>query len=88
MMTPFNRLLQGNDAVQRMLDPVTRHGANALDHLINREALIIAYNNDYMMMTFMVIPCLLLLPIMKRPERRHVPVTVPAPIQPAAAPAE
>ncbi|MBC7636393.1 MAG: DHA2 family efflux MFS transporter permease subunit [Acetobacteraceae bacterium] len=88
MMTPFNRLFQANDSVQRMLDPATRHGAQMLDHLIAREALIIAYNNDYLLMTFMVIPCLLLLPIMKRPERRRAPVTVPAAARVAAAPAE
>ena len=61
-----------------------------LDHMITREALIIAYNNDYLMMTYMIIPCLLLLPIMKRPERRRPPKTVPAPApaRTAAAPAE
>jgi DHA2 family multidrug resistance protein len=88
LMTPFNRLLQGNDVVQRMLDPATQHGAQMLDHMITREALIIAYNNDYMMMTYMVIPCLLLLPFMKRPERRRVSVIAPAPARVAAAPAE
>jgi len=38
---------------------------------------------------YMVIPCLLLLLVMKRPERRRAPVIVSAPTRvPAAAPAE
>ena len=76
------------DSPMAAVDPVTRQGAQMLDHMITREALIIAYNNDYLMMTYMVIPCLLLLPIMKRPERRRAPVTVSAPVRTAAAPAE
>ena len=76
--TPFNRLLQANDGVRRLLDPATQHGANLLDHMINREALIIAYNNDYRLMTWMVLPCLAMLLVMRRPERR-IPVAMPVP---------
>ncbi len=86
--TPFNRLLQGQGGVQRLLDPATRHGATMLDHLISREALIIAYNNDYRMMTWMVVPCLALLLLMKRPERRAPIMTVSRQAGAAQAPAE
>ena len=73
-ITPFDRALQGNDAVSHMLDPVTRHGAAILDQMANHQAQIIAYNNDFHMMTFVVVPPLLLLLLMRRHERRPAPL--------------
>jgi len=74
-ITPFDRVLQGNDAVSHLLDPATKHGAALLDQMINYQAQIIAYNNDFRMMTLVVVPPLLLLLVM----RRHVrPAAVPA----------
>ena len=34
-ITPFDRVLQGNDTVSHMLDPATRHGAALLDQMVN-----------------------------------------------------
>jgi DHA2 family multidrug resistance protein len=76
VITPFDRVLQGNDAVSHMLDPATQHGAAMLDQMINHQAQIIAYNNDFRMMTLVVVPPLLLLLVMRRHERR--PVVAPA----------
>ncbi len=67
--TPFNRLLHGDGAVARMLDPATSHGAQMLDALIGRQAQIIAYNDDFRMMTFVTLPTLLMLLLMRRPTR-------------------
>ena len=50
-ITPFDRVLQGNDSVSHMLDPATRHGAAMLDGMINHQAQIIAFNNDFRMMS-------------------------------------
>jgi DHA2 family multidrug resistance protein len=75
-ITPFDRVLQGNDTVSRMLDPTTTHGAAALDQMINHQAQIIAFNNDFRMMTFVVVPPLLLLLVMRKHEPR--PVAAPA----------
>ncbi len=75
-ITPFDRVLQGNDAVSHVLDPATRHGAAVLDQMINHQAQIIAFNNDFSMMTFIVVPSLLLLLVMRRHERK--PAAVPA----------
>jgi MFS transporter, DHA2 family, multidrug resistance protein len=72
-ITPFDRVLQGNDAVAHVLDPATHHGAAALDQMINHQAQIIAFNNDFRMMTFIVVPPLLLLLLMRRHERRPAP---------------
>jgi MFS transporter, DHA2 family, multidrug resistance protein len=77
-ITPFDRVLQGNDSVSHMLDPATRHGAAMLDQMINHQAQIIAFNNDFRMMTFVVVPPLLLLLLMRRHERRPVVASAPA----------
>ena len=63
---PFNRLLHGNGALARALDPSTIHGAAALDQMINRQALIVAYNDDFLLMTWVTIPTLVLLALMRR----------------------
>lgn len=66
-ITPFNRVLQNGDAVEQLLNPATPHGAALLEQMIQRQAQIIAYANDYHLMTFVVIPPLLLLLVMRRP---------------------
>ena len=66
-VTPFNRMLQDNQAISHYLAPTTSAGAHMLDQVINRQALIIAYNDDYRIMTFFVVPPLLLLTLMRRP---------------------
>jgi DHA2 family multidrug resistance protein len=71
-ITPFDRVLQGNDAISHGLDPATRHGAALLDQMINHQAQIIAFNNDFRLMSVVVVPSLLLLLLMRRHERRPV----------------
>ena len=68
-ITPFDRVLQGNDAVAHMLNPATPHGAAMLDQMITHQAQIIAYNNDFRLMTLTIIPPLLLLFLMRRHAR-------------------
>ena len=80
-ITPFNRVLQGAGAVSRFYDATTAHGAALLNALIDRQAQIIAYNNDFYAMTFVVVPPLLLLLLL----RRAPPARVVAPPKPAAA---
>jgi DHA2 family multidrug resistance protein len=71
-ITPFDRVLQGNDAVAHMLDPATRHGAAMLDQMITHQAQIIAYNNDFRLMMLTIIPPLLLLLLMRKHARPAV----------------
>ena len=66
-ISPFNRLFQHHDAIANFLNPATTHGAGTLEAVINRQAQIIAFSNDYRMMSFVVIPPLLLLMFMRRP---------------------
>ena len=68
-VNPFNRALQDGGSVQQYLDPATRHGAVMLDHMVNHQAQIIAYVNDYKMMVFTTLPALLLLFLMRRPRK-------------------
>jgi MFS transporter, DHA2 family, multidrug resistance protein len=68
-ITPFDRVLQMGNAVSRLLNPATRHGAALLDQMIDHQARIIAYNNDYRLMMLTVVPPLLLLGFMRRHAR-------------------
>jgi MFS transporter, DHA2 family, multidrug resistance protein len=65
-VNPFNRALQ-TGAVHQQMNPVTHHGAMMLDRIINQQAQIIAYVDDYKMMIFTTLPALLLLFLMRRP---------------------
>jgi len=71
-ITPFDRVLQGNDTVQHMLNPGTRHGAMLLDQMVTHQAQIIAYNNDFRLMMLSVVPPLLLLLLMRKHDRPAV----------------
>ena len=79
LVTPFNRALQVGGAVGRLLDPDTRHGAMLLDHMVNGQAQVIAYVNDYVLMVLTTAPALLLLLLMRRP---HAAATI-RDVQPA-----
>jgi len=77
--TPFNRALQ-HGAAQDLLNPAQPHGAVLLDHMVNQQAQIIAYMDDYRLMIFTTAPALLLLLLMRRP-----PKTAAAPAESHAA---
>jgi DHA2 family multidrug resistance protein len=71
-VNPFNRALQALGSARYWLDPASHQGAMMLDRIINHQAQIIAYVNDYALMIFTTMPSLLLLLLMRRP--RHAPV--------------
>jgi len=64
-ITPFNRLLQHTGAVAQYYDPLASRGAAFLNEEITRQSEIIAYNNDFHMMAFIVVPPLLLILLMR-----------------------
>jgi MFS transporter, DHA2 family, multidrug resistance protein len=70
-VNPFNRALQTLGSAKEWLDPASHHGVVMLDRIVNHQAQIIAYVNDYVLMIFTTLPSLLLLLLMHRP--RHVP---------------
>ena len=69
-VTPFNRALQTGGA-HHFLNFATPHGAAMLDRIVNQQAQIIAYMDDYKLMIFTTLPAILLLFLMRRP---RVPV--------------
>ncbi len=76
-ITPFDRVLQGGDAVSHLLNPATQHGAALLNQMITQQAQIIAYNNDFRLMTLTVLPPMALLLLMRR-HARPAPTVVAA----------
>ena len=68
-ITPFKRALPGADMAAHIWDPATRHGAAALDQLVTYQAKIIAYNNDFQLLTLTVVPPLILLFFLRRPAK-------------------
>ena len=55
-VTPFNRALQAAGPTQHWFDPTTRHGAMMLDRIINEQAQIVAYANDYVLLIMATVP--------------------------------
>jgi len=67
MVTPFNQALR-HGAPARFWDPLTRHGAAALDAEINRQAMTIAYVDDFKLMMIISIAALPLVLLIRRPK--------------------
>lgn len=67
-VTPFNRALQDGGPISRAWNPASAHGAALLDQVVNQQAQIVAYIDDYKMMIFTTLPSLLLLLLMRRPK--------------------
>ncbi len=68
-LTPFNRMAQTGSAYLfwNLANP---RGRAALDSEIGRQALIVAYSNDYLIMFWITVPTALLVLFLKRPARR------------------
>ncbi len=73
-VTPFNRALLMVGPVHHWLNPATRTGAAMLDRMINQQAQIVAYVDDYVLLIMTTLPALLLLLLMRRPRKGVVPV--------------
>jgi DHA2 family multidrug resistance protein len=71
-LTPFNRMAQTGGAYLfwNLANP---RGRAALDSEIGRQALIVAYSNDYLIMFWITVPTALLVLFLKRPARRTGP---------------
>jgi len=77
-VTPFSRALQAGGAVTKMLAPGNVKGASLLDQMINTQAQIIAYIDDYKFLLITTIPAAACLLLMSRPKRAGQPATAPA----------
>jgi DHA2 family multidrug resistance protein len=68
-ITPFNRAFQISPAVRQMFNAGTVHGSVMLDQMVNQQAQIIAYLDDFKLMLLTSLPTLLLLLVMRQPRR-------------------
>jgi DHA2 family multidrug resistance protein len=68
-VTPFNRALQAAGPMHRWLDPASSHGAPLLDRIINEQAQIVAYADDYVLLIMATFPAWLLLLMMRLPRK-------------------
>ncbi len=68
-VTPFNRALQAADPIQHWFSPTTRHGAAMLDRIVNEQAQIVAYANDYVLLIMATVPAWLLLLVVRLPPK-------------------
>jgi DHA2 family multidrug resistance protein len=60
--------------VSQAWNPMQVHGAAALDQIVNQQAQITAYIDDYWMMIFTTLPSLLLIMLLRRPKLTAAPV--------------
>ena len=77
-VTPFNRALQVTGPVHQWLDPATHHGLALLDRIVNQQAQIVAYVDDYVLLIITTLPALLLLLLMRMPRKAVAPVETQA----------
>jgi DHA2 family multidrug resistance protein len=76
-ITPFERPLQAGGAVTKMLNPTTPGGASLLNSLIDTQAQIIGYIDDYKLMLITTIPAVLCLFLMRPPRAAAQPNAAP-----------
>lgn len=77
-VTPFARPLQAGGGVSRMLDPTTPGGASLLNSMINTQAQIIGYIDDYKFMLLTTIPAVACLFLMRKPPQTAMAAPAPA----------
>jgi MFS transporter, DHA2 family, multidrug resistance protein len=67
-VTPFNRALQDGGMISRTWNPAHPHGTAMMDQMVNRQAQITAYIDDYWLMIFTTLSALALLLLLRRPK--------------------
>lgn len=73
-VTPFNRALAAVGA----FNPHTHHGVALLDQVVNQQAQVIAYANDYVLLICTTLPAALLLLVMRKPRQTAAVEAEPA----------
>jgi DHA2 family multidrug resistance protein len=67
--SPLNRAMENYPATAHMLG--SAHGLAMLNQMIEQQAQIIAYNDDFWLMMLIAIPILVLLPLMRKPKQQQ-----------------
>jgi DHA2 family multidrug resistance protein len=68
-VTPFNRALQSAGPTHQWFDPATRHGVAMLDRIVNEQAQIVAYADNYVLLIMATVPAWLLLLMVRLPRK-------------------
>jgi MFS transporter, DHA2 family, multidrug resistance protein len=68
-VTVFSRPLFQDQRATALFDPATTHGAARLNAAVAREALIISYNNDFRLLSYLTFPSLAMLLLLRRTPR-------------------
>ena len=68
-VTPLNRAFEALGPAAHTVSPATSQGQQIINGMINQQAQIIAYNDDYKLMLMTSLPMLLLLLLMRRPKQ-------------------
>jgi DHA2 family multidrug resistance protein len=68
-VTPSNRALHAAGPMHQWFDPATWHGAAWLDRIVNQQAQIVAYSDDYVLLILATVPAWLLLLMMRLPRK-------------------
>jgi DHA2 family multidrug resistance protein len=66
-VTPFSRPLQSGGSVGQILNPATKSGAAVLNSMIDTQAQIIGYVDDYKLLLLSTIPAIFCLFLMRKP---------------------
>jgi MFS transporter, DHA2 family, multidrug resistance protein len=77
-ITPFSRPLQAGGAISKMLDPNTASGASLLNSMIDTQAQIIAYVDDYKFLFMTILPAAACLLLLRRPPQAAKTAAAPA----------
>jgi DHA2 family multidrug resistance protein len=65
--SPLNRALEASPGVSHQIAPWTPHGAALLNHMIDYQSQVIAYNDDFWLMAILSAPVLVILMFMRKP---------------------
>jgi DHA2 family multidrug resistance protein len=74
LITPFTRTLQAGGTVSKLLNPTTPSGASLLNSMIDTQAQIIAYIDDYKFLLMTTIPSIACLFLMRSPPKTAGPM--------------
>jgi DHA2 family multidrug resistance protein len=68
-VTPSHRPFYEDPRAATLLDPATPQGAARLNAAVAREALIISYNNDFRLLSYLTFPSIAMLLLLRRAPR-------------------
>ena len=78
-VTPYGRPMHATPRTAELYDPNTQHGMARLNAMVSREAAIIAYSNDFRLLSYLTFPSLAMLLLIRRATPPAAPAAPVAP---------